>query len=79
MSLITIRMNLKNTISQWSKADMKNRKYTYHLHGHANKLRLQQRTMVLSNGFQRMPARRNFEGDKQDQKVGIAFEMYFSQ
>ena len=63
---------------------MKNRKYTYHLHGHANKLRLQkQRTMFLSNGFQRMPARRNFEGDKRvstaDQKVGIAFEMYFSQ
>lgn len=41
MSLITIRMNLKNIISQWSKADMKNRKYTYHLHGHANKLGLQ--------------------------------------
>lgn len=44
---------------------MKNRKYTHHLHGQANKLRLQkQRTMVLSNGFQRMPARRNLEGDK---------------
>lgn len=42
---------------------MKNRKYTPHLHGQANKLRLQ-RTMVLSNGFQRMPARRNLEGDK---------------
>lgn len=45
---------------------MKNRKYTHHLHGHANKLRRlqKQRTMVLCNGFQRMPARRNFEGDK---------------